>query len=636
MNLNIKKVLFWLLITVVAVVISLETYLYVSYRGATVDEILFAINAPKGNLPLTYLLPIVWSFFLPLVLILLVSVVAVRKFKAKQILALVLLVIFAVATNYTVRRTKLVEFVKGFFDVSQFIEMNYVDPAKTLISFPSDKRNLIHIYLESMELSFADQSVGGAFKDNIIKEISSLGLHGESFSGDRERLAGAYSLTGATWTMGGAFAAETGLPLKIKIGGNEMSTQRHFFKNTTALGDVLKKNGYRSVAMKDVDMTFAGSEMFYQEHGDNKVVDYKYAVEKGYIPQGYHVWGGFEDSRLFEIAKTELLQLSAEEGPFSFTFYTNDTHFPDGYRCSLCPDKFADGYSNVYACSSRQVRDFIDWIKKQEFYKDTIIVIHGDHPTMNPTYVKRNSSVPAYDRKVFVTVLNAPVSPVERKARSYSTFDLFPTILVALGAKIEGNRLGLGVNLYSSEPTLVERFGVGEINKELAKRSVFMERMAEIRDLRKLKDRSRFCKKDINCFLKSIRDQGMDRFVVAIAARDEASNGLSDKTLKYLKDFGIKSSLAGKFRYSFAAIVDGKDVEDRVELAKITLERKVDDVDFSVTSAGFDVGNTSKILIDNVSYTLPGRGLCIAVYDKQLKRVVALQSYDTYLRESER
>ncbi len=43
--------------------------------------------------------------------------------------------------------------------------------------------------------------------------------------------------------------------------------------------------------------------------------------------------------------------------------------------------------------------------------------------------------------------------------RTYTTFDNFPTTLAAMGVTIEGNRLGLGTNLFSSEQTLSERYG---------------------------------------------------------------------------------------------------------------------------------------------------------------------------------
>ena len=53
-------------------------------------------------------------------------------------------------------------------DDSDFIEENYVDPNTVALTFPEKKRNLIYIYLESTEITFADQENGGAFEDNVI------------------------------------------------------------------------------------------------------------------------------------------------------------------------------------------------------------------------------------------------------------------------------------------------------------------------------------------------------------------------------------------------------------------------------------------------------------------------------------
>lgn len=73
-------------------------------------------------------------------------------------------------------------------------------------------------------------------------------------------------------------------------------------------------------------------------------------------------------------------------------------------------------------------------------------------------------------------ILNSVVEYEFGKARSYSAFDMFPTTLAALGYEIPGNRLGLGVNLYSDEPTLVEEMGLKKLNKELVKHSKYYNR----------------------------------------------------------------------------------------------------------------------------------------------------------------
>ena len=64
--------------------------------------------------------------------------------------------------------------------------------------------------------------------------------------------------------------------------------------------------------------------------------------------------------------------------------------------------------------------------------------------------------------------------------RNYTTFDNFPTTLAAMGVDIEGNRLGLGTNLYSAEQTLTEKVGIEQEEKELGKKSKLLNKMAQI------------------------------------------------------------------------------------------------------------------------------------------------------------
>ncbi|WRK53126.1 hypothetical protein SD457_23865 [Coprobacillaceae bacterium CR2/5/TPMF4] len=49
--------------------------------------------------------------------------------------------------------------------------------------------------------------------------------------------------------------------------------------------------------------------------------------------------------------------------------------------------------------------------------------------------------------------------------------DMYPTILAAMGAKIEGDRLGLGTNLFSDKQTLMEELGFKTLDNELQKTS---------------------------------------------------------------------------------------------------------------------------------------------------------------------
>ena len=89
-----------------------------------------------------------------------------------------------------------------------------------------------------------------------------------------------------------------------------------------------------------------------------------------------------------------------------------------------------------------------------------------------------------YERKVYTAYINSAVEPQNPEwRREYSTFDSFPTTLASLGVKITGERLGLGTNLFSDRQTLVEVYGVDEVNRELMKKSDLMDRLTESIDV---------------------------------------------------------------------------------------------------------------------------------------------------------
>ena len=81
-------------------------------------------------------------------------------------------------------------------------EENYVDGRDVKLEFPEQKRNLVYIFLESMEMTYTDESVGGAMQNNYIPELTNLSLKNENFGIDGQ-MNGAYTVPGATFTMGG-------------------------------------------------------------------------------------------------------------------------------------------------------------------------------------------------------------------------------------------------------------------------------------------------------------------------------------------------------------------------------------------------------------------------------------------------
>ena len=90
--------------------------------------------------------------------------------------------------------------------------------------------------------------------------------------------------------------------------------------------------------------------------------------------------------------------------------------------------------------------------------------IHDDH---------KHTYSSAYDRRVWNTFIHSRVKPLKEKNRDFTTMDFYPTILAALGYKINGDKLGLGTNLFSDQATLTEALQASEVDQQIKRKSNF-------------------------------------------------------------------------------------------------------------------------------------------------------------------
>lgn len=485
------KILYWVgeILTVfiagLSVLLALSVrWMFATWTNLSMDELVYHLTAPLDGTNTDMIWDYVRVCAVPTILVIffliLILIAWRKKEKVHLFRGIINLVGIIVMLGYTWTELGVGDYLKDQNTESKFIEDEYVDPTDVEVVFPEQKRNLIYIFLESMETTYSDVDDGGAFDENVIPELTEIAQTNEDFSGADPKLNGGYSLAGTTWTMGAMFAQTSGLPLNISISANDMDTQDSFFPGVTTLGDILSDAGYTQTLLIGSEAQFGGRKLYFQEHGNYEMEDYSYAIENGLIPSDYKVWWGYEDQKLFEFAKEKLLQLSQGDEPFNLTMLTVDTHFEDGYVCEQCPTEYDTQYSNVMACSSRQVGEFLKWIQQQDFYENTTIVISGDHPTMDSDYCAEIDQEGNYDRRVFTAYINAAAYAQDQQERTYSTFDNFPTTLAALGVQIDGDRLGLGTNLFSGTKTLLEEFGNSKVNAELKKKSEFIEKLSAV------------------------------------------------------------------------------------------------------------------------------------------------------------
>lgn len=100
------------------------------------------------------------------------------------------------------------------------------------------------------------------------------------------------------------------------------------------------------------------------------------------------------------------------------------------------------------------------------------IVIVGDHLGMQTEFYTEKTKNEYY-RTIYNVVINPAIEKNNNINRIFTAMDMYPTMLASIGAKIEGEKIGLGTNLYSGIPTLAEEYGISYLNEELVKNSRF-------------------------------------------------------------------------------------------------------------------------------------------------------------------
>lgn len=347
-------------------------------------------------------------------------------------------------------------------------EEDYVDPDTVTVVF-EQKRNLIFVMMESMESNFQDRERGGNLDENLIPEITELSNANISF------MPGGISVEGTGWTMGETIAKTCGIPLQEPIEHNEYGI-RNYLKKIVCLTDILHNNGYAIKLLQGSNIKFASMDYFSISHGISKddISDISVFERNGILRTDTSFFKSVKDSELYEEVKAAATDLGKHNEPWMLWFYTIDTHGPYGRIDSSCVEKplsieMKNQYPFVVRCASKLINEFIEWTKMQDWFENTTIVVLGDHPAMVAPEVVGfpSEKMEHYWLNFF---MNSAIDSISKKNRQFTSFDMYPTILEAVGAKIEGRALGLGRSLFSNEPTLIEKYGKDSLNVLIKKK----------------------------------------------------------------------------------------------------------------------------------------------------------------------
>ena len=137
----------------------------------------------------------------------------------------------------------------------------------------------------------------------------------------------------------------------------------------------------------------------------------------------------------------------AEGRRFSFAVSTMDTHEP-GFLSEDCEQKgIARDWPGYVKCSLSQVGRLLEHIRSKGWEKDFVILVMVDHQA-RMTKLSEADLKGVDARFVLCSLEGGHLRPMRS---TITHFDLFPSILAALGFTVEGDRLGFGYNVYSKD-----------------------------------------------------------------------------------------------------------------------------------------------------------------------------------------
>ena len=121
-------------------------------------------------------------------------------------------------------------------------------------------------------------------------------------------------------------------------------------------------------------------------------------------------------------------------------------------------------------------------------------------------------------------------------------------------------------------------------------------------------------------------------YIILIAGRDDVAWNWNESADNIFKRLGFQSDLYGKGHASFIGVIDNeKVIFEKCEFEQLAYETKLDNnLKVELLSAGYELGDTSSIKINDIEYSLNRRGMNIVVYSKQQQQVIDQSCIDVF------
>ena len=349
--------------------------------------------------------------------------------------------------------------------VEEYIQQHYAKPNPEYFGMAKG-RNVIYIHLESFQQFLIDYKLKVDDKEyEVTPFLNSLYHSKETFA-----FSNVFNQVKAGKTSDAETMIETGL-----FGLNQGSFMVNYGGTNTqqAAPFILSKNGYNSSAVFHRNAgSFWNRNTAYKQWGYNYFFDASYFTKQNSSNSFQY---GLNDKYML---KDSIKYLERLQQPFYTKFITVSNHYPYttslsgddlGFPLAKTQDETINGYFATANYLDSSIKAFFDYLKESGLYKNSIIVLYGDHygisnsrnPALAPLLGKNSETWSSYDNAMLQRVPYIVVIPGMDKGGIINTYggeiDMLPTLEHLLG--IESNKfLQVGQDMLSPDHDQIVAF----------------------------------------------------------------------------------------------------------------------------------------------------------------------------------
>lgn len=325
--------------------------------------------------------------------------------------------------------------------VEEYIQQHYAKPNPEYFGMAKG-RNVIYIHLESFQQFLIDYKLNVNDKEyEVTPFLNSLYHSNETFA-----FSNVFNQVKAGKTSDAETMIETGL-----FGLNQGSFMVNYGGTNTqqAAPFILFKNGYNSSAVFHGNAgSFWNRNTAYKQWGYNYFFDASYFTKQNSSNSFQY---GLNDKYML---RDSIKYLERLQQPFYTKFITVSNHYPYttslsgddlGFPLAKTQDETINGYFATANYLDSSIKAFFDYLKESGLYKNSIIVLYGDHygisnsrnPSLAPLLDKNSETWSSYDNAMLQRVPYMVVVPGMDKGRIIDTYggeiDMLPTLEHLLG-----------------------------------------------------------------------------------------------------------------------------------------------------------------------------------------------------------